>query len=528
MTSARDIKRRQLDTLSRRGFISAAGGCAALSSSSIMSTLLSLKASNAAMAMQGSDYDGYKAIVCVFLFGGCDSFNMLVPYAQEEYDDYYSIRGDPADGGLALPREDLLEISDITGRKFGVHPSMPEVKELYDAGKAAFIANVGTLVRPTTMADYRARRDLPLGLFSHSDHIRHWQTSLPDSRSQVTGWAGRMADLVTDTTNDNENISMNISLSGVTIYETGRTVVPYVVQPSGATELSGYGRTNAQDRIYTRVTDGMLGQTYSDLLEKTYARTRRNSIDAAIEFNNAVNAVSLQTEFPQSYLGSQMKMIAKTIGARKLLRQRRQIFFVTVGGWDHHDEVLANQERMLPDVSKSLRKFFEATVELGIDRDVVAYTVSDFGRTLSSNGRGSDHAWGGNQIVIGGGVNGSKVFGDYPDSLASDRNTDLDVGRGRVIPTMSVDEHSAELAMWYGIKNDDTLEAVLPNIRNFYQKTDTQPPVGYLLGKTPGLPPGYPPPGDPPPPPDDPNEPPDDPSPPGGGGPGGGGPGGGA
>ncbi len=516
MSSYQDPIKRQLAALSRRDFVRAAGGCAALSSSSIMSTLLNLKASNAAVAQQ--NYQGYKAIVCIFLFGGADTFNVLTPYEQQEYDDYAAIRGNPDTGGLALPREDLLDVTDLSGRKFGIHPSMPEIRDLYNEKNAAFIANVGTLVRPTTMADYRARRDLPLGLFSHADHIRHWQTSIPQERSRLTGWGGRMADIVTDETNSNANISMNISLSGVTTFETGRDVIPYVVQTNGATELSGYGRNNPQDRIYTRATDGILSQTYSDLLEKTYAGTRRNSIDAAIEYNNAVNSVNLNTAFPQSYLGAQLKMIARTIGARQLLGQRRQIFFVTVGGWDHHDEVLANQERMLPDVSKSLKAFYDATVELSVEEDTVAYTVSDFGRTLSSNGRGSDHAWGGNQLAVGGSVVGGHVWGQYPTSLAADKNIDLDVGRGRVLPTTSVDEHAAELALWYGIPNDNNLEAVFPNIRNFYSANAIDPPVGYL-GKSieppPGYPPGDPPGGDP-----DPPKPPD-PQPPGGpGGPG--------
>lgn len=524
MTSPRDIQRQQLESLNRRGFIRAAGGCSALSSAAIMSTLLNLKASNAALAMQ-DDYEGYKAQVCIFLFGGNDSFNMLVPNEDDEYANYATIRGNPADGGLALAREDLLPITDKTGKKYGIHPAMPELKELYDNQNCAFISNVGTLVRPTTMADYQARRDLPLGLFSHADHIRHWQTSLPESRSQVTGWAGRMADLMTDTVNDNETVSMNISMSGVNIFETGTSVVPYVINTSGATEAYGYGNGNAQDRIYTRVTDGMLDHNYSDLLAKTYARTRRNSIDAAIQFNDAVNAVNLQTAFPQSYLGAQLRMIAKTIGARQILGQRRQVFFVTVGGWDHHNGVLDEQARKFPDLSQSVKAFYDATVELGVSRDVVSYTVSDFGRTLSSNGRGSDHAWGGNQFAVGGSVNGADVYGDYPDLL----DNDVDVGRGRLIPTMSVDEHAAEIALWMGIKNDANLEAVLPNVRNFYSASNSQAPVGFLGGRS-ASPPGYPgggggPPGSPPSPPTPPPTPPNDPTPPPSGPGGGGGPG---
>ncbi len=512
MTSAREFKQRQLDMLNRRSFVRAAGGCAALSSASIMSTLLNLKTCNAAVATQGG-FEGYKAIVCVFLFGGNDSFNMLVPREDESYGHYQATRGSQAEGGLALSPEELLDVSTLRGEKFGIHHSMPELKQLYDDRKCAFLANVGTIVRPTTKRDYENRNDLPLGLFSHADHIRHWQTSIPQSRSNLTGWAGRMADLVTDSTNRSENVSMNISLSGITAFETGNQVVPYVVQPSGATVLAGHGGVNVQDRIYTKATDGMLSQTYTDLLEKTYANTRRTALDAAVEFNTAVNSVDLETQFPESYLGSQMRMIAKAVGARRLLQQRRQVFFVTVGGWDHHADTIANQERMLPDVSRSIKAFYDATVELGTANDVVTFTVSDFGRTLSSNGRGSDHAWGGNQFAVGGAVQGGDVYGDFPTLMA---NSDLDVGRGRLIPGMSTCEYAAELALWYGMENDGLLEDVLPNIRNFYSARDRSYPVGFLDPKTVTPPPGYQPPGNNPPGSGD-DDKPSPPQPPGGG-----------
>lgn len=480
MTSKQTQQR--LAALTRRDFVRKAGGCSALTSGAIMSTILNLKASNSAMAATApmNNYPGYKAMVCVFLFGGADSFNMLVPREDAEYDDYAKVRGNQSQGGLALAKEDLLQISDSSGRKFGLHPALSEIKSLYDSGKCAWLANIGALVRPTTMQDYTSKNQLPEGVFSHADFIKHWQTSIPQSRSNLTGWAGRIADLVTDTTNLNEFISMNLSLSGVTTYETGTDVIPYVIQPGGASVLNGWGGNGARDRIVRRVTNSMFEDTYTDLLEKTYSRTRKTSIEAAILFNDAVNGVTLNTQFPGSFLGSQMKMIAKSIGARTALKQRRQIFFVTVGGWDHHDEVLNNQAEMLPDVSKSLKAFYDATVELGIQNDVVTYTASDFGRTLTSNGRGSDHAWGGNQIVMGGSVKGGEVYGDYPISLDTEKNTSLDVGRGRLLPTMSVDELAAELGMWYGLQNDGTLETVLPNIRNFYSGSATDLPIGFM------------------------------------------------
>lgn len=499
----RNIQQQQFDKLNRRSFIRASGGCAAMSSTAIMSTLLNLKATNAAMAMQ-DDYPGYKALVCIFMFGGNDSFNMLVPREDDQYNDYAQMRGsNPDEGGLAIPKDSLHPITSLSGQKFGIHPSMPELQQLYNDQKLAFISNVGTLVRPTTMADYQARRHLPLGLFSHADHIRHWQTSLPESRSGVTGWAGRMADLMTDSVNSNDKVAFGMSLSGVNTFQTGNIVMPYVVQPAGATELAGYASTNAQDRIYRRVTDGMLAHTYSDLLEKTYARTTRNAIDAAIEFNTAVNAVTLNTTFPTSYLGSQLKMIAKAIGARQPLGHRRQTFFVTLGGWDHHDGLLAKQEAQFPDLSQCVKAFYDATVELGVSRDVVSYTVSDFGRTLSSNGRGSDHAWGGNLFACGGSVAGGDVFGSYPDTLLD--NPDLDVGRGRLIPTTSTDQHASEIAHWFGVPDDGTMEDILPNVRNF-----PKPPGFLSRGAAPppgGIPGGggsSPPPGPPPPPAPDP------------------------
>ena len=475
-------RQQQIDNLTRRNFVKAAGGCSALTSGALMSTLFNLKVSNSALAASGSanDYPGYKAMVCVFLFGGIDSFNMLIPREDTEYDDYAAVRGNPSDGGLALAKDDLLPITDQSGRKFGLHPGLSDIHSLYQSGNCALMANIGALVRPTSIDDYNNKRSLPQGMFSHADFIKHWQTSIPQSRNNLTGWAGRVADLVTDPTNDNEFISMNMSLSGVTTYETGRTVIPYVVQTSGATELSGWNNGGARDRIIKRVTNSMFEDTYTDLLEKTYSRTRQTAVESALMFNNAVNSVDLQTQFPESFLGNQMKMIAKAIGARETLQQRRQIFFVTLGGWDHHDEVLSNQANMLPNLSASLKAFYDATVELGIANDVVAYTASDFGRTLTSNGRGSDHAWGGNQLVIGGSVNGGQIYGDFPQSLLPENNTNLDVGRGRLLPTLSVDEHAAELALWYGLQNDGTLETVLPNIRNFYSSSASQSPIGFM------------------------------------------------
>ena len=461
--------------LDRRDFMRLSGGCAALSSTSLLSTLVNLKLTNTAMAAESGDLTGYKALVCVFLLGGYDSYNVLAPYEQSEYDDYQSARTN-----LSLPREQLLQISDRSGRSFGIHPGMPEMRDLYNSGQLAFVSNVGSLVEPVDPNNYNASRK-PLGLYSHSDLIQHWQTSIPQTRSQVTGWGGRMADMITDQVNQNPSIAMNIALGALNTFETGSQVVPYVVQRSGATVLNGYGATGTGlNGIYTRFTDDVLSQQYGDLLEKSYAGIRRSSIDGALSFNNATNAVTLNTQFPDTTLAQNLQMVAKAIGARTALQQSRQIFFVSLGGWDHHDEVINRQAGMLPMVSQALKAFYDALVELNISDSVTTFTASDFARTLSSNGNGSDHAWGGNHMVMGGAVSGGQVYGDYPATLALGNN--LDTGRGRLIPTTSVDEYNAELACWFGIENNSSLEAILPNIRNFYASGASQPPVGFMSG----------------------------------------------
>lgn len=475
-----------LPFLDRRNFLRLSGGCAALSSTSLLSTLVNLKLTNTAMA-SGGDTSGYKALVCVFFLGGYDSFNMLTPYEDGEYADYESARTN-----LALPKSQLLEIAAANGRRFGIHEGMPEVRDLYNQGKAAFVANVGSLIEPTTKATLGSVQ-VPLGLYSHSDLIQHWQTSVPQSRTQVTGWGGRMADMLTDEVNSHPSIAMNIALGSLNTFETGKDVVPYVVQRgSGATPLYGYPNSGTWlNGMYSRATDSMLGDQYSDLLERSYSGVRRSSMEAAIDFNSATNGVELETAFPETNFGRDLEMVAKTIGAQETLGQQRQIFFVSVGGWDHHDDVLNRQAGMLPMVSQALKAFYDATVELGVAGDVTSFTASDFGRTLSSNGDGSDHAWGGNHIVLGGSVSGGDVYGEYPESLAL--NNSLDTGRGRIIPTTAVDQYNAELACWFGIPNNSELENVLPNIRNFYSQGSSTPPVGFLSGSSGSFGPGGPP-----------------------------------
>tara|TARA_R110002049_G_scaffold50370_1_gene142930 strand:- start:16603 stop:18144 length:1542 start_codon:yes stop_codon:yes gene_type:complete len=490
-----------LPSTGRRAFLkSLAAGASMSASPAVMSTLMSLHAASDVMADAGDPSD-YKALVCVFLLGGNDSFNMLTPYGPAnasnlggEYADYVAARGGVAgeSDGVALPkspdrtnpdvwRQGLWRIRDSdTSRYFGLHPGMKEIRNLFNQGNCACIANVGSLVRPTTMNDFDNGVSLPLGLFSHSDLIRHWQTADPATRSQKTGWGGRLGGEVKDQ-NTSGTVAMNISLGGVNIFQTGGGIVPYSVSTNGAEILDGLGSTDERDRLYAKFTNRMIAglnvnstspRRYDDLFEKTFTQSQSRAKRAAATFEQGLEDCPLDQEtidlFPPSRLGSQMLMVAKSIAARSEYGHNRQIFFVGVGGWDHHDEVMNAQSTLLPEVSQAIHAFYQATVDLSVADKVTTFTASDFGRTLSSNGNGTDHAWGGNHLVVGGSVAGGQVYGDYPTDLTNPTfdGGSIDTGRGRLIPTTAVDEYARELVQWFGVPAGD-LNKVLPNIGNF-------------------------------------------------------------
>lgn len=461
--------------ISRRKFLGQAS-CASVTAIPLINTILNLKlAGSVAAAEPGADE--YRALVCIFLNGGNDSFNMLVPRGNTEYAEYAGIRQD-----LALAQGSLLPINPTNnpGLQLGVHPGMPELQALFEAGNAAFVANVGTLVEPINKTQYQnGSVPLPLGLFSHSDQIEQWQTSLPDTRSAV-GWAGRMADLLQDI-NSNDKVSMNISLAGSNVWQSGLTVFEYSITSSGAVGLQGYNSQwqggGSINQIRSAAVDSQLALEYSNLFTKAFSKSKKNAVDAYDIFSGATsNALPGGVVFPGHSLSQQLQMVAKTIAGRNTLGMKRQTFFVSLGGWDHHDEVLNNQAAMLPIVSQAVGAFYDALVALGVQDQVTLFSCSDFGRTLTSNGQGSDHAWGGNHFVVGGGVNGRQIFGQYPSLYDSNP---LDVGRGRLIPTTSADEYFAELALWLGV-GKSSLPLVLPNIERFYDINSVDWPVGFL------------------------------------------------
>jgi uncharacterized protein (DUF1501 family) len=470
-------------SLSRRQFLRQAG-CTGMSAIPLLNTLLNLRLMEGVAQASAPAPGEYRALVCILLAGGNDSFNMLVPREASAYATYQSSRAN-----LALTPAQIINVNPIGLPQFGVHHLMPELANLFETGKAAFIANVGSLIEPVqnrTQVSQNLKR-LPLGLYSHSDQIEQWQTSIPHARSGI-GWGGRMADLLKDI-NANQAVPMNISLDGSNVFQTGNTVAEYSITPGGAVGLGGYNFSWHQyadvANAMSAAVDSQLAQQYTNLLAQTFNTRKKQALDAYQVFSEAsAPALPGGVTFPGTYLGSRLQMIAKAIQGRAAIGATRQTFFIQWGGWDHHSDVLINQNAMLPQVSAAVGAFYSALAALGVANNVTLFTTSDFGRTLTSNSRGSDHAWGGNHFVVGGGVAGKKIYGSYPSlEINPDSGPEvnpLDTGRGRFIPTTSCDQFFAELAVWLGVSKSD-LPLIFPNIGNFYNTSSSSPPIGFLL-----------------------------------------------
>ncbi len=412
----------------------------------------------------GGSFTDYRALVCVFMFGGNDSYNMLVPRSLAEYNAYSASRNN-----LAVPQEQLLAIT-TPGQgsvEFGLHPSMGGIKNLFDSGNAAFVTNVGPLVEPTTKEQFLNRSTtVPPQLFSHNDQQDQW-SSLRGATTSNTGWAGRMADLIRTGVSE-QQMATNASLFGANLFQAADETVAYVMGPAGPLQFEGFSLDPQsilfeQREAFRRI----IGAQYETVYERGFAAIQQRAIDAAdtitaaIAFPPPLNAV-----FPQSQLGTQLATVARLIAVRDQLQMKRQVFFVATGGFDSHDDQNQNQPGLLGGISDAIGAFHAATVELGIADSVTTFTQSDFGRTLTSNGDGSDHAWGGNQIVVGGAVAGGALYGSYPTLEIGGPE---DVGGGRMIPSTSADQYAATLAKWFGIADAD-LDIVAPNLSNFAQR----------------------------------------------------------
>jgi uncharacterized protein (DUF1501 family) len=456
--------------VSRRQFLRGSV-CTAVGMTSLFATAFDLRRIAAAASLAGD----FKALVCVFLYGGNDSNNLLVPRGTG-YNAYAAARG-----SLALPSASIRPVTPISGGSggtWGFHPSMSGLQTLFGQQHLALVANVGPLVAPVTKSEYDAgTAALPPQLFSHSDQTTHWQTSLPDQPVR-SGWGGRVADLLSSL-NTGAQVSMSMSLGGNNTLQVGNAVTQYQLSSGGSIGLGWYYDGNEWIDPASIAIRQLMARSYGNLFQQGYRDVFQRALDQDRLLSGALEAgPTLTTVFPDTDLGSQLRMIARLISIREALGHRRQVYFCATGGYDLHDGQIGATAQvgphadLLTELDGALSSFYSATVELGVANSVTSFTASDFGRTYISNGEGSDHGWGSHHLVLGGAVTGGRFYGQVP-TLAVDGPDDS--GDGRWIPTTSVDEYSATLAKWFGVSATD-LPLVFPNLGRF-----NTPDMGFLV-----------------------------------------------
>ena len=409
-----------------------------------------------ALAQGGSDY---KALVCIFMFGGNDANNMLVPI-DSRYAGYQQVRS-----VLALPQSQLLPLQSGGQSLYGLHPNMPEMQGYFNNQKnLALVANVGTLVQPTTQAAYQAYQNLPQNLYSHSDQQNQWQ-SAQLSGTPLSGWAGKVADSVQSSYNSAALFPPILSISGNAIFCTGITSQPFTMNPGQAPGLQGFDSSAASQARYAATQQLLTFDSGLNMVQAADSVTGQAVQYAQVLSQALQNIPPLQTQFPNNYLGQQLQQVAQVISARSALGVQRQIFFCSYGGFDTHSDQLTQQVQLLTAVSQSMSAFYQAAQELGVANSVTSFTLSEFSRTFQpgSNG-GSDHAWGSHHLVLGGAVQGNSIYGNFPVLTLGGPN-DADQN-GRWIPTTALDQYAATLATWFGVSAAN-LPSIFPNLVNF-------------------------------------------------------------
>jgi len=407
---------------------------------------------------------GYKAIVCVFLFGGNDSNNMVIPHT--DYAAYAAVR--TAASAVGIPQANLLQFN-AASKVYGFHPSMTSVAPLYGAGKLAVIANSGTLLAPLTKADYQAGRNRPANLFSHSDQTDAWQGLQPGAASR-SGWGGRMADKLV-AANTGQLVPSAISVAGSQLFTAGNVTAPLVVPQNNIVTVSGQGTTGVPLARYTALTDLIKAADPSSTVVKNAAAV----LDRALLANATANPLLQMTStaitgaFPTAVtntgIGQQLRQVARLIDGRGSTGVKRQFFFVGVGGYDTHSNTITNQTNLFNQLFPAMKAFYDYTVAAGVANDVVQVTLSDFNRTFIGNAnQGVDHAWGGHQIVMGGAVKGGNMYGSLTDLVVAGGQ---DSGRnGSWIPGIAVDQVGGTLGKWLGMPGSDIAQ-VFPNLSRF-------------------------------------------------------------
>jgi uncharacterized protein (DUF1501 family) len=411
-----------------------------------------------AMAQSGPDY---RALVCVFLFGGNDSNNSVIPMDDTSYQAYQSLRA-----GLALTGSELTPtVISTAGAPYAFHAKLAEVASLFSSKELAVVANVGSLVQPLTRDQYQqAQAPIPSNLFSHSDQQLQWQTSVAQGNGS-TGWAGRAADYIASQNINAPGLPAFVSLAGNSLLGTGVETQPVAITPGQSLELKGFNQTAASQARWNALNSLLTLESGMSLVQAANDTLSHSISDAAALTSALAKATPLKTQFPKTSLGTQLQQAAQIIQVQGALGMRRQIFFCSLGGFDTHTSELNTHNNLYPQLSPALAAFYQATQEMGVAQNVTTFTESDFSRTFQpTSGGGSDHAWGSHHFVLGGAVLGGQIFGAFP-TFQLGGPSDADV-RGRWIPTTSIDQYGATLSSWFGIP-DSALATVFPNFANF-------------------------------------------------------------
>ena len=401
----------------------------------------------------------YKALVCAFLFGGNDSNNMVVPLSSSGYASYQQIRS-----VLALPQGALLPIAPPSAGSFGFHPKFPEMQSLFNQKHLAVLANVGTLVRPTTRAQFQQRQvNLPQNLFSHEDQQAQMQTATLDSNGQ-TGWAGRTADKIQSIYGG--SFPVIISLAGTNIFCEGLTARSIESSGDPTKLLTGFSSSAESQSRMSALQSLLTFDTGLSLIQAASTTTTNALQDSNALATALASGPTIATVFPSNNgLASQLKQVAQIISVRSALGLQRQIFFVSIGGFDTHSDQLNAQNNVYTQLSQALNAFYQATVEIGAASQVTAFTLSDFSRTYAPDSTsGTDHAWGGHHLIMGGAIKGGDFYGTFPTLALA--GPDDATGEGRWIPTTSLDQYAGTLANWFGVSTAD-LPTIFPNLVNF-------------------------------------------------------------
>ncbi len=464
----------QMGDLSRRAFLRRSSQLAVAGGASSWAMGLA-GIGEAAAFSAGNDY---KALVCIFLYGGNDHNSTLIPFDSTNYDLYSAIRGGGAGqsaGGITPARASLAGTAltpsgnqvQTNNLQYALSPEMTRLKARFDEGKMAPLLNVGPLIAPLTRAGYESSNQVanprPAKLFSHNDQQSTWQSSKPEGATD--GWGGRMGDLAMSS--NTNSLFTCISATGNAVMLAGQRALGYQVSTGGAIAVNGIKGSLFTSSTGAAALNTLLTQSSNHLLEAELTRVSKRAIDAESVITAALQPINLATSFKpatgKNNLADQLAIVAKLIAGRQPLGAKRQVFMVSMGGLDHHDGLVSKHGPAMEQLDFAMDAFYRATIEMGIADKVTTFTASDFGRTLASNGDGSDHGWGSHHFILGGAVNGGKYFGTAPQISV---NSDDQVGQGRLLPSTSVDQYAATLANWFGVAPSE-LASIAPNIGRF-------------------------------------------------------------